>query len=648
MALITLRVHNSNDNCIGGDTMRIAELNLDGFCRHLHTTIEFGDATYLIGENNVGKSTILRALSVMLSANKSLDISDYFSYNNEDNDGLNHVQEVKLTLKIDDLPLEADSWRGFKGRIFEESTEHGVTRYIVYRKTFPLGQSVNVEMKSRQFKYAKDVTGKEKSLADFKGFIELDDAVQVELLSEFNKSDPNEVRITNRTRDEIEQVVDSYFQIRIYSNEVKWDKNPGGFQSNVISKLPRYLYIPAADGKDDLSQKGALQSLLNEMFKDVRDKSDNFAEAQVALNKLAAELNPENDNSDFSDLMDTLQQVVKEVFNDVTINISAELSKPDDVIKPSFDVRIGSNIQTDTKHQGTGIVRSIVFAFLRFNAQRNLGSMRPILVGFEEPELFLHPNAVNQMRSVIYELAGQDGNQIICTTHSPLMIDLTRKPNQILNHLTLVPILEKDVTIEDSQQIALICSNLKVHAQVINASLAFQEISKDDQQYVKMLLKMDDYINRAFFARNVLIVEGDTEDIMLQLSIADMPDEMRMNVLHDWQIVKARGKAAIISLVKYFEAMGIHPYVLHDRDAETDGAKKYNKPILNALHDDESHRFTDDNDIEEMLEFEHSQKNKPFKAFEQYELLSENETEDGWHRELPKKWKNLLKTIFIN
>ena len=632
---------------MGADKMRIAELRLDGFCRHLHTKIDFGDATYLIGENNVGKSSILRALNIMLSASKNIDVTEYFAYNNENCDGLNHVKEVIMTLKIDDLPKEAESWRGFKGRIFEEKIGRGINRYIVYRKTFPLGQPAIVEMKSRNFTYFEGITGKEKNLSKMKDFENLNDDEKGKILAEFDELDPEKVKFTTKTRDEFEEILDSYFPVRQYSDQVKWDKNPGGFQSNVISKLPRYIYIPAADGKEDLSQKGALQNLLNEMFRDVRDKSKNFTDAQESLNKLAAELNLENEDSDFSDLMSTLQGVVNEVFNDVTINIATVLSQPDSVIKPSFDVKIGSNIQTDIKHQGTGIVRSIVFAFLRYNARRNLDGSRPILVGFEEPELFLHPNAVNQMQTVIYELAEQDRNQIICTTHSPLMIDLTRKPNQVLNHLSLVPIISDDVKFDDPEQVELICNNTKVHSQIIKASSAFLKISEDDRQYVKMLLKMDDYINRAFFVKNVLIVEGDTEDIILRRSIDDMPEELRVKVLHNWQILKARGKAAIIPLVKYFEAMGIHPYVLHDLDENTPGALKFNLPILNALKNDESHRFTSDNDIEDVLGFDHYDENKPFKAFEQYEALPEITTPDGWHRQVSESWKQMLKNIFM-
>lgn len=97
-----------------------------------------------------------------------------------------------------------------------------------------------------------------------------------------------------------------------------------------------------------------------------------------------------------------------------------------------------------------------------------------------------------------------------------------------------------------------------------------------------------------------------------------MPNEMRMVILHDWQIIKARGRAAIIPFIKYFEATGIHPYVLHNRDTNTPGSVKFNQLILSLLKGDKPHRFTDDDDIENILEFGHYSQNKPFKAYKQY------------------------------
>jgi predicted ATP-dependent endonuclease of OLD family len=69
---------------------------------------------------------------------------------------------------------------------------------------------------------------------------------------------------------------------------------------------------------------------------------------------------------------------------------------------------------------------------LRYHAKLKIQKelqTRPVLVAFEEPELFLHPSAANLLRDTIYSLGISD--QIICTTHSPWMIDLRQEPQSV-------------------------------------------------------------------------------------------------------------------------------------------------------------------------------------------------------------------------
>jgi putative ATP-dependent endonuclease of OLD family len=46
---------------------------------------------------------------------------------------------------------------------------------------------------------------------------------------------------------------------------------------------------------------------------------------------------------------------------------------------------------------------------------------------------------------------------------------------------------------------------------------------------------------------------------------------------------EARGKASIISLVKYLRALNIEPIVIHDGDYGVAGAEKFNGPIADAV-----------------------------------------------------------------
>jgi putative ATP-dependent endonuclease of OLD family len=96
-----------------------------------------------------------------------------------------------------------------------------------------------------------------------------------------------------------------------------------------------------------------------------------------------------------------INQIISGVFTDTKIHIDTNLSDPSSSIKPSFDIEMSSNVRTKPERQGMGSIRSTVFALLRYReqfVQRKQAEgvlIRPIIIGFEEPEMYLHPNAAS-------------------------------------------------------------------------------------------------------------------------------------------------------------------------------------------------------------------------------------------------------------
>jgi predicted ATP-dependent endonuclease of OLD family len=154
-----------------------------------------------------------------------------------------------------------------------------------------------------------------------------------------------------------------------------------------------------------------------------------------------------------------------------------------------------------------------------------------------------------------------------------------------------------------------------------------------------MLIKVDDYISKVFFAKKVLIIEGDTEEVVLKETIERIDEEKRLYIMHNWQIVKARGKASIISLVKYLKSLGVNPYVMYDLDAGNEHAEKFNKPILDIVGDS-SMVFQLKNCIEDILGYKAPTNEKPFKAYKYIK--------DNWHNveSISTEWKNVFCEIF--
>lgn len=57
--------------------MKLHSSKIEGFRRHVSTDILFSDATFLIGENNAGKSSILKALEYFLNGTKKIPLDDF-------------------------------------------------------------------------------------------------------------------------------------------------------------------------------------------------------------------------------------------------------------------------------------------------------------------------------------------------------------------------------------------------------------------------------------------------------------------------------------------------------------------------------------------------------------------------------------------
>jgi hypothetical protein len=154
-----------------------------------------------------------------------------------------------------------------------------------------------------------------------------------------------------------------------------------------------------------------------------------------------------------------------------------------------------------------------------------------------------------------------------------------------------------------------------------------------------MILKIDDYVARVFFTKHVVIVEGDTEEIVLKETLNRLPRDRHLKVLADFEIVKARGKAAIVGFVKYLVAMGFSPTVVHDRDSATPGAVVFNAPIAAALAGHGQVVEMVEN-VEDEMGFPASTYEKPYKAYKHTLTWG-----DDWS-DLPPAWRAKMKVIF--
>lgn len=118
-----------------------------------------------------------------------------------------------------------------------------------------------------------------------------------------------------------------------------------------------------------------------------------------------------------------------------------------------------------------------------------------------------------------------------------------------------------------------------------------------------------------------------------------MPEDVKKIVSSKYQIIKATGKATMISFVKYLKALNVDLFVVHDEDAGTAGAAVMNEPILEALDNDPSKRLMMHNCVEDELGYEAPDSDKPYKAYKHVKNWM------SWD-DVPANWKNKMKVVF--
>jgi putative ATP-dependent endonuclease of the OLD family len=198
------------------------------------------------------------------------------------------------------------------------------------------------------------------------------------------------------------------------------------------------------------------------------------------------------------------------------------------------------------------------------------------------------------------------------------MIDLSKKPKQNLTRFIKDKIGSKTNT--------------------FSVSKAFNQLQDNDKQYVKMVLKIDDYVARAFFGNRIILVEGDTEDIVIRETIKRLPVAVRNYVMSNCEVIKGRGKPVLKSLILYLKAVGISPIVMHDSDSGTAGAVVHNEPIRVALNNDDN-LFVLDRYLEDILDYPAPSSDKPYKAYCHTLEWGDNYTD------IPEAWRHIFEGL---
>jgi putative ATP-dependent endonuclease of OLD family len=533
--------------------MRLTSLSVSNYRALRDVTIPLSRFGCLIGENNAGKSTCLQALSLFFSGTKlaphnyfdpSRDVRIAVTFENITPADIlrlaeEHRDRVAAIIKNGRLTLV---------RLFDSSGKSS----LLYTARLPSEDRFSDANIAALLKGQRP--GNPFAAKVLHAFPELAGKVDASMNQE-------------SMRGCIQSLADSLDDDKRVSADVAL---PTGIDKSIIPMLPDPIYIPAVkDLADDIktTESSPFGKILAILLQAVESKLPETAQLFAVLNEQLNRIQ-QPDGTDLDGRLPevklietTVERFVKESFANVALRIAI----PPPELKTIFSsarIYVNDGVDGSIESKGDGLRRAVVFSVLRAyvelkeqlspaGAAAGEGPTIPTpappshLLLFEEPELFLHPKAQHILFDALRVFAA--AHHVLVTTHSPSFFGPAATGTFVkLRKKVDIAVATKPFTVA-----------LHVDLSDMTARDQFQLICFENN-------------NAAFFADTVVLVEGDS-DFLLMPHIAK-------TINSDWHLARVplvfariTGKGNIRRYRDFFQRFGVRVPVIADLDLLTGG-----------------------------------------------------------------------------
>lgn len=520
--------------------MKLTTLTIENFKGLRDVTIPLSQFECLIGENNVGKSSVLQAIARFFSG-KALQKIHYFD----------ERKNVRIEIDLDEITdddlnlLSEDQKTKIEGIIKEGQ----LTLVRIY------GADGKSELKYRTLVPSDDRFKAANVTELVKG--KKGQALLAAILERFPElsGDISASSTQGDVREKIQNLADNLPISQKIMDDVDL---PTGIDKSIYPMLPELIYIPAVkDLEDDIktSESTPFGKILGILLKAIEPQLSTERGLFEGLNaKLNRVVQPDGSVLDqrldpVKKIEDAVQSFVQESFRAVKMRI--EIPPPEfKTILSSAKIFADDGVDGPIETKGDGLRRATVFAVLRAYVELNKRGVisQPdvqtdrsrYLLLFEEPELYLHPKA----QRILFDALGtfSQKHPVLVTTHSPAFFGPQSTTTFIKMHKKADPSVS-DKPFGDARPIDL---------KDVNAKNQFQLICYENN-------------NIAFFAETVVLVEGDSDYIVfphLAKLLNPAWDCSQLPVC----FARIGGKANVRRYREFFSKFGIRTFVITDLD----------------------------------------------------------------------------------
>lgn len=228
-------------------------------------------------------------------------------------------------------------------------------------------------------------------------------------------------------------------QLHVYHPEAGYKKNPTGIPNAIKQLFPEPIRIAAMENAADDAAKSKSTSTIGKLLAEfcgaVREK--NALRIDRHLGAISRRMSADGNRRliELSEIDDSINRKIEDLFPGVSLKLHFDVPSFDEIFKAGT-VRVyeeDSDTSRDFSAYGHGAQRSIQMALVRHLAEVRKEAEVPTttLLLIDEPELYLHPFAVEQVREALHTLS-MHGYQVVFSTHSAQMITAERAQHTLL------------------------------------------------------------------------------------------------------------------------------------------------------------------------------------------------------------------------
>jgi len=371
-----------------------------------------------------------------------------------------------------------------------------------------------------------------------------------------NAADASSVSTIGAAKDVVQAYIDTLPQDQLELQDVAL---PTGIDNSIRAILPEPVYIAAVkDFSDELKTKEnasfgkLLNILLDVIEEDLTEAAETFESLRKKLNRFTDHAGNTVDErmARVKEIESTIQKNLQETFKSVAIEL--EIPPPEiKTVLSNATIVADDGVRGSVENKGDGFKRAITFSVLRSYVQlsqdkawrKASSDAKPtrdkFLFLFEEPELYLHPRAQNILFDALALIS--QNHQVIVTTHSPLFFSAD-------NTTTFIKIVKKSPS-TSAKPIGECCPIDLTH---LSERDKFQLVSFESS-------------NLAFFSKKIVLVEGDSELIVLPHIATKLQPHWDFKATSTC-LVKISGKGSFRRYREFFDCFKVDVSLIADLD----------------------------------------------------------------------------------